>query len=263
MTALSVLILFTLIYHIFITGKDWISLDFLTNFPSRRPSEAGLKSALYGSIWLMALTALFSIPVGVATAIFLEEYASKTSRFAYWLQVNIANLAGMPSIVYGLLGLAFFVRFLGFDRSLLAGSLTLGLLIMPMIIITSRGAVASIPLSIRQAAYALGARKWQVVLFQIIPSALPGILTGIILSISRAMGETAPLIMIGAVSFVAFTPESIHDPFTVLPIQIFNWVSRPQEDFHSLAAAGIIVLLAVLLSMNLVAIIIRRKGEEK
>lgn len=258
-TILSVLILFTLIFHIFMTGKDWLSLDFLNNYPSRHPTQAGLKSALHGSIWVVVLTAAISIPVGVATATFLEEYAPKKSKIFYWFQVNIANLAGMPSIVYGLLGLAFFVRTMGLDRSILAGGITLALLIMPMIIIASQGAIASIPLSIREAAYAVGARKWQVVLFQIIPSALPGILTGIILSISRAMGETAPLIMIGAVGFIAFVPESVHDPFTVLPIQIFHWVSRPQADFHSLAAAGIIVLLAVLLSMNLLAIIIRRQ----
>ncbi len=259
-TLMVILILFVLIYHIFMMGKKWLSLDFLNNFPSRIPSKAGLKSALYGSIWVITLTALISIPIGISSATYLEEYAPKRSKLVYWLQVNIANLAGMPSIIYGLLGLAFFVRFLSLENSILSGSLTLSLLIMPMIIITSQGALSSVPNSIRQAAYAVGARKWQVVLFHIIPAALPGILTGVILSISRAIGETAPLIIVGALSFVPFTPESIHDPFSVLPVQIYNWISRPQEDFHSLAAAGIIVLLTVLLSMNIIAIIIRRQG---
>ena len=258
-TLLVTLILFVLIYHIFMMGKDWLSFDFLNNFPSRIPARAGLKSALYGSIWVVALTAVISIPIGIASATYFEEYAPKRSKLIYWLQVNIANLAGMPSIVYGLLGLAFFVRFLSFDSTILSGSLTLSLLIMPMIIITSQGALSSVPNSIREAAYAVGARQWHVVLFHILPAALPGILTGVILSISRVIGETAPLIIVGALSFVPFTPESIHDPFSVLPVQIYNWISRPQEDFHSLAAAGIIVLLTVLFLMNLIAIILRKQ----
>ena len=258
-TLFTTIVLFVLIYHIFMVGKDWLSFDFLNNFPSRRPSKAGLKSALHGSIWIIVLTAAISVPIGIASATYFEEYALKKSKIIYWLQVNIANLAGMPSIIYGLLGLALFVRYLSFENSILSGSLTLSLLILPMIIITSQGAISSVPNSIREGAYAIGARKWQVILFHVIPAALPDILTGVILSVSRAMGETAPLIIVGALSFISFTPESIYDPFSVLPVQIYNWVSRPQEDFHSLAAAGIIVLLAVLLSMNIVAILLRRQ----
>ena len=256
-TVMVVLILFVLLFNIFLDGKDWLNLNFLTSFPSRKVHLAGIKSALYGSLWIIALTSIISVVLGVSTALFLEEYSPKNSKLVYFLQVNIANLAGMPSIIYGLLGLAIFVRFLGLGQSVLSGALTLSLLVMPIIIISSQGAIRSVPQSIRDAAFALGAYKWQVVCFQVLPAALPGILTGIILSTSRGIGESAPLIMIGALSFVAFTPENMMDSFTVLPVQIFNWASRPQEDFHSLAAAGIIVLLSLLLSLNLLAILIR------
>ena len=257
-----VLVLFTLLFHIFLEGKDWLTLDFLTSFPSRRPHLAGIKSALYGSFWIITLTGLISVFVGVSTALFLEEYAPKRSKIVYLLQVNIANLSGMPSIIYGLLGLAIFVRFLALDQSILSGSLTLSLLVTPIIIIASQGAIRSVPQSIRDAAFALGAYKWQVVCLQVLPAAAPGILTSVILSTSRAIGESAPLIMIGALSFVAFTPENLMDSFTVLPVQIFNWASRPQEDFHSLAAAGIIVLLSLLLSLNFLAILIRNHSRK-
>ena len=258
---LSIVLLATLLFHIVKEGIGYLSLDFLDSFPSRKPERAGIKSALFGTFWIISLTAIFAVPFGMMTAIYLQEYAPR-NRYTYWIRVNIANLAGMPSIIYGLLGLAIFVRFFNLDRSVLAGSLTLSLLIMPIIIIASEGALRSVPNSLREAAYAVGARKWQVTLFQIVPAALPGILTGIILAISRAIGETAPLIIVGALSFVAFTPESIHDPFTVLPVQIFNWVARPQQEFHSLAAAGIIVLLVVLLSLNMIAILLRNKTQK-
>lgn len=257
-TWLSVVILGVLLAHIIQEGMEWLSWDFLQNYPSRRPTRAGVKAAIWGSVWIIAFTALFSIPVGVATALFLEEYLPK-NKMSRILQVNITNLAGMPSIIYGLLGLAIFVRFFNFDRSILAGSLTLGLLVLPIIIVASQESIRAVPRSLREAAYALGAMKWQVLFGQVLPAALPGIMTGVILALSRAIGETAPLIIVGALSYVAFIPESAMDPFTVLPIQIYNWAGRPQEAFHGLAAAGIIVLLAVLLSMNMIAVFIRNK----
>lgn len=254
----SVFVLIVLLSHLLIDGWGVIDGDFLSNFPSRRPSRAGIKAAIWGSLWVISLTTTFAVPVGIATALFLEEYmpANRWSRF---LQINIANLAGMPSIIYGLLGLAIFVRFFALERSILAGSLTLALLVLPVIVIASQGALRAVPMSLREAAYALGAQRWQVVFGQILPSALPGIMTGVILAISRAIGETAPLIIVGALSYVAFVPESVMDGFTVLPIQIYNWAGRPQEAFHHLAAGGIVVLLVILLSMNLVAVTIRNK----
>lgn len=248
-TLTGVLLLGILLFSMMRSGLDWLSWDFLTHFPSRFPAKAGIKSALAGTAWMMSLTALIAVPVGVAAAIYLEEYAHK-GRIARLIEVNIANLAGVPSIVYGLLGLAIFVRWMSLGRSVMAGSLTMSLLILPMIIIASREAIRAVPISLRTAAYAVGATRWQTVRFHVLPSALPGILTGVILALSRAIGETAPLIMIGALTYVAFTPEGPMDEFTVLPIQIFNWASRPQADFHALAASGIIVLLAVLLVFN-------------
>ncbi len=250
--------LVVLVVHILMSGLSWISLDFFTNFTSRFAERAGIKAAIFGSLWVLFLTASFAIPLGVSAAIFLEEYAPK-KLWVQWVQINIGNLAGMPSIVYGLVGLAVFVRYFNFERSLLAGSLTLTLLILPIIIISSQEAIKAVPLSLREAAYALGANKWQVVFLQVLPAALPGILTGVILSISRAIGETAPLIVIGALSFVAFTPTNIWDEFTVLPIQIYNWASKPQAEFHELAAAAIIILLVLLFAMNFLAIYLRQK----
>lgn len=257
-TVAVVAVLVVLLSHIFREGWSVLSFDFFSNFPSRRPSRAGIKAALWGSLWVMVLTAMISIPVGVATAICLEEYMPK-NRWAYFLQVNISNLSGMPSIIYGLLGLAIFVRFLSLERSILSGALTLSLLILPVIVVTAQGAIRAVPMSLREAAYSLGAHRWQVLLFQVLPMALPGIMTGVILALSRAIGETAPLIVVGALSYVAFVPESIRDPFTVLPIQIYNWAERPQEEFHALAAGGIIALLTLLLSMNFLAVLIRNK----
>jgi len=258
----SILILAVLIYHVSITGFSKLSFSFFENFPSRFPAKAGIKSALYGSIWMLSLVSIISIPFGVATALYLEEYGSK-SKINRLIEINISNLAGVPSIVYGILGLAIFVRFFNLDRSVLAGSFTMSLLILPVIIIAAREAIRAVPNSIRLGAYALGATKLQTIVHHVLPIATPGILTGIILAMSRAIGETAPLIMIGALTYVAFVPETIMDPFTTLPIQIFNWASRPQAEFHEVAAAGIIVLLTVLILMNGFAILLRNYANKK
>lgn len=257
---MCVILLAVLLFHVTREGIRWVDLQFLTEFPSRFPERAGIKSALYGTVWLITLTASISIPVGVASAIYLEEYARK-DRLSRFIEINIANLAGVPSIVYGILGLALFVRWLGLGRSVLAGSMTLSLLILPVIIISTREAIRAVPASIRLAAYALGATRWQTIRAHVLPAALPGILTGVILALSRTIGETAPLVMIGALTYVAFVPEGPMDAFTALPIQIFNWASRPKEEFHELAAAGIVVLLVVLLLMNTAAVLIRYKAE--
>tara|TARA_Y100001970_G_scaffold291239_1_gene427648 strand:+ start:2405 stop:3268 length:864 start_codon:yes stop_codon:yes gene_type:complete len=261
-TWMSLLILLTLLIHVSLEGISRVSIDFLDSYPSRFAYKAGLKSALLGSIWLMGLVFLISVPIGVSSAIYLEEYESK-GWLSRLIEVNISNLAGVPSVVYGILGLAIFVRFFGLDRSLLAGSLTMSLLILPVIIISSREALRAIPQSIRFGSLALGATTWQTIWHHVLPPAIPGILTGVILAMSRAIGETAPLIMIGALTYVAFLPETPMDPFTTLPIQIFNWASRPQEAFQEVAAAGIIVLLVVLLIMNTAAVIIRHNTQKK
>lgn len=261
-TLVGVLALAVLLFDVARDGLPWLDVQFVTSFASRLPERAGIKAALYGTIWILALTALFSFPLAVGAAIYLEEYAPRT-----WvtrvIQTNIANLAGVPSIVYGILGLALFVRAFGFERSILSGALTLSILILPIIILASQEAIRAVPDSIRLAAYALGATRWQVVRLQVLPMALPGVLTGTILALSRAVGETAPLIMVGAVGFLAFTPTGVMDRFTVLPLQIFAWVSRPQAEFQALAAAAILVLLAVLLSMNAVAILLRNRYESR
>ncbi len=260
-TGSAVLILGILLYQIISDGYRWVDWQFMTSYPSRFPEKAGILSALVGTLWLVSLTALLAIPTGVLAAIYLEEYAPK-NRWTQLIEVNIANLAGVPSIVFGILGLALFVRFMGLNRSVIAGAMTMSLLILPVIIIAAKEAIRAIPNSLRQAAFALGATRWQVVRAHVLPAALPGILTGIILALSRAIGETAPLIMIGALTYVAFLPESPMDEFTALPIQIFNWTARPQETFHELAAGGIIVLLGVLLLMNALAVYIRYRGSK-
>ncbi|HET9950140.1 MAG TPA: phosphate ABC transporter permease PstA [Longimicrobiales bacterium] len=261
-TAVGVVGLGVLLADVLLDGLPVLDLDFLTRFASRFPERAGVKAALAGSVWILVATALISFPLSVAAAIYLEEYAERT-----WLtqaiQTNIANLAGVPSIVYGILGLALFVRALGFGRSILSGALTLSLLVMPVIIMAAQEAIRAVPSTIREAAYGLGATKWQVVRHQVLPMAFPGILTGTILALSRAVGETAPLIMVGAVGFLAFTPASPFDPFTVLPLQIFSWISRPQAEFQQLAAAAIVVLLALLLGMNAVAIVLRNRATDR
>ncbi len=261
-TSVGIAALAVLLVDVTREGIDRVTWDFINSFPSRKPEEAGIKAALFGTIWMMAFTAAFAIPIGVGAAVYLEEYAPRN-----WLtrviQTNIANLAGVPSIVYGILGLSLFVRAMELERSVLAGSLTMALLVLPIIIIASQEALRAVPSSIREGAYALGASRWQVTSRQVLPVAFPGMLTGIILALSRAIGETAPLIMIGALLFVPFTPSGPMDRFTALPIQIFNWTSRPQEAFRENAAAGIIVLLAVLLSMNAFAIVLRNRFQAR
>ena len=239
-------------------GHGYVDWQFITSFPSRFVEKAGIKAGLFGSLWIIGFTALISVPLGVSSAIYLEEYAPK-NRLTRFIELNIANLAGVPSIVYGMLGLTIFVRWLQLDRSILSGAMTLSLLILPVIIIAARESIRAVPMSLRHASLALGATRWQTVRHHVLPSALPGILTGVILAISRAMGETAPLILVGALTYVAFTPEGPMDEFTVLPIQIFNWSSRPQPEFHELAAGAIIVLLVVLLGLNAVATLIRHR----
>jgi phosphate transport system permease protein len=251
-----------LIWDVWQDGASRLSWQFLTSFPSRRPEEAGIWHALAGSVWVITLTALIAAPVGVAAAIYLEEYGGR-SLFARIIEINITNLAAVPSIIYGLLGLGLFVRLMAMGRSVLAGASTLALLVLPVIILSTREALRAVPPSIREGSYALGATKWQTIWYQVLPVALPGILTGMILALSRAIGETAPLISIGALTFVAFAPDSVWSPFTVLPIQIFNWVSRPQLDFRTNAAAGILVLLVLLLAMNAVAIWLRDRYQKK
>ena len=258
-TGFAVLILGILIYQVTVMGLPWLDMQFMDSFPSRFPERAGIKSAFFGTLWLVSLTALFAIPTGVLAAIYLEEYA-KPGKVTRFIELNIANLAGVPSIVYGILGLALFVRFFHLERSVVAGALTMSLLILPVIIIASKESIKAVPQSLRQAAYAVGATPWQVIRHHVLPSALPGVLTGVILALSRAIGETAPLIMIGALTYIAFIPEGPMDEFTALPIQIFNWTARPQLEFHELASAGIIVLLGVLLIMNSVAVYIRIRG---
>lgn len=261
-TLVGVAALAVLLVDVLIDGLPRLDWAFVTSFASRFPERAGVKAALAGTVWILFLTAAFAFPLSVAAAVYLEEYAGR-GWFTRVIQTNISNLAGVPSIVYGILGLALFVRALGFERSVLSGALTLALLVMPIIIIASQEAIRAVPNTIREAAYGLGATRWQAVRHQVLPMAMPGILTGTILALSRAVGETAPLILVGAVGFLAFTPQGLFDGFTVLPLQIYNWVSRPQEEFRGLAAAGIIVLLAVLLTMNAVAIVLRNRYQAR
>jgi len=261
-TFVGVVALAVLLVDVARDSVGWLDRDFLTSFQSRNPEDAGIRAGIWGSLWVIGITAAVSFPLGVGAALYLEEYAPK-NWITRTIQTNIANLAGVPSIVYGLLGLALFVRALAFDRSVLSGALTLTLLILPVIIISAQEAIRAVPDSIRQAAYGLGATKWQTVRSQVLPMALPGILTGTILALSRAVGETAPLIVVGAASAIFFTPTGPMDRFTVLPLQIFEWVSRPQPEFRGLAAAGIVVLLTILLSMNAVAIVLRNHYQKR
>lgn len=252
--ALLVLLLGVLVYR----GWDWLSLDLFTNQYSRHPEGSGFQAAIFGSIWLVAGAGIISFVIGVGAAIFLEEYAPK-GKVTDFLQTNISNLSGVPSVVYGLLGLALFVEMLNIGRVLLAGALTMGLLILPIVIIASQEAVRNVPLGLRQAAYALGATKWQVIQSHVLPAAMPGILTGTILAVSRAIGETAPLIVVGASAIILSNPSGPLSQYTAMPVQIFQWTARPQEDFKDLAAAAIIVLMVVLLAMNGLAICLRQR----
>lgn len=252
--ALLVLLLGVLVYR----GWDWLSLDLILNQYSRKPEGSGFLAAILGSLWLVTGAGVFSFIVGVGTAVFLEEYAPR-GKVTSLLQTNISNLSGVPSVVYGLLGLALFVNFMGLGRVLLAGSLTMGLLILPIVIIASQEAIRNVPLGLRQAAYGVGATRWQVVRHHVLPAAMPGILTGTILAVSRAIGETAPLIVVGASAIIFTNPSSFLDNYTAMPVQIYQWTARPQEEFKDLAAAAIIVLMVVLLSLNGLAIWLRQR----
>ena len=262
--AISVALAMLAVLLVYLVMQGWsrVNWAFLTGFPSRDPDQAGIKAALLGSIFLVAITGVVSFILGVATAIYLEEYAAR-NRFARLFKLNIANLAGVPSIVYGLLGLEIFVRSMHLGKSVLAGGLTLSLLVLPIIIVAAEEAIRAVPLSIREGGLSLGATRWQVVWRLVLPQAFPSILTGVILAVSRAIGETAPLIVIGALTFVPFTPDGPFSRFGALPIQIFNWTARPQAGFHEAAAAGIIVLLVVLLVMNAAAVVLRNKFQNR
>jgi phosphate transport system permease protein len=253
-----VLLLATVAY----AGCSRIDWQFLTSFPSRHAEKAGIVAALVGTLYLMMIVLAVAVPVGVGAAIYLEMYSAK-NRFARFVELCIANLAGVPSVIYGLLGLQLFVRVLAFDRSLLAGGLTLALLVLPVIIIASREALRAVPRGYVDGAVALGATKWQAVRTQVLPAALPGITTGCILALSRAIGETAPLVTLGALTYVGFYPESLFSPFSAMPIQIFNWLSKPQQNFHINAAGAIVVLMAMVLSLNAVAFVIRAKSQAR
>lgn len=260
--ATALIILVALIGDVVVDGAERLTWDFFTNFPSRKAENAGILAAWTGSLWLLLLTVVFALPLGVGAAVYLEEYGRK-GRFTKLVELCIANLAGVPSVIYGILGLQVFVRTLGFDRSLLSGALTLALLVLPIIIMASREALRTVPKGYREGALALGATKWQTTWTQVLPVALPGIATGCILAFSRAIGETAPLITLGALTYVAQVPTSIFSPFTALPIQSFNWLSRPQTEFHVNAAAAITVLLTFMIALNLIAIIIRTKFQKR
>jgi phosphate transport system permease protein len=260
----SLLLLAVLFYDVASDGLGHLDWSFLTSFPSAFPKKAGLESAFMGTLWLMGVCAAVIVPVGVGTAIYLEEYADPTRWWNRFIEVNIQNLAAVPSIVYGILGLAFLVRGpLDLGRVVLSGGLTLALLVLPVVIIAGREAIRAVPSSIREASLALGATQLQTVRKQVLPAAVPGIATGVILALSRAIGETAPLILVGAATFVAFDPSGLNSAYTALPLQIFDWISRPQKEFQELAAAGIVVLLLLLLSMNGVAIWLRNRYEQR
>lgn len=261
-TLLGVIILAIFLGDIIIEGTTRINWDFLTSLPSRRAERAGILPAWTGTAWILGLTAMIAIPLGVCAGVYLQEYGSG-NRLAHFIELNIANLAGVPSIIYGLLGLQVFVRLFAFGGSLLAGAFTLALLILPVIIVATREALRAVPGSLREASYGMGATKWQTTWYQVLPAASGGILTGIILALSRAIGETAPLIVIGALAYVPFVANNPMDEFTVLPIQIFNWVSRPQAAFLVNAAAAIMVLLAITFLMNGIAIYLRNRWQKK
>jgi phosphate transport system permease protein len=266
--SVGILTLVALFTQMAMDGLPRLSSEFFTSFPSRRAGQAGILSAWVGSLLVMLVTAVFAIPVGIASAIYLEEYARK-NWFTDIIEINITNLAGVPSIVYGLLALGLFVYTFGFGQSILSAGLTLALLILPIVIVATREALRAIPQTVREGAYACGATKWQVCSDHLIPYGMPGILTGVIIGLSRAIGETAPIITIGALTFIAFLPplpfmgdtagpfEWLFSPFTVMPIQIFNWTSRPDPAFHANAAAASLVLVLLTLSMNALAIWLR------
>jgi phosphate transport system permease protein len=263
-TFIAIAVLAWLVYTILRDGLAGLDWQFISSFPSRKPEKAGVLAALAGTLWLMVLVAIISFPIGVGAGMFLEEF-STDNWFTRLIEINISNLAGVPSIIYGLLGLAAFVRIMSpitGGRSVLSGALTLVLLILPIIIVTTREALRTVPDSLRMAGFALGATRWQVIWSHVLPMAFPGILTGVILALSRAIGETAPLIVIGAATFIPFVPKGLQSSFTAMPIQIYNWVSRPQDEFHYIAASGIIVLMIVLLCMNALAVYLRNRFQK-
>lgn len=261
-TLLCLLFLIVLFYRILSQGLPHLDWHFLNALPSRKPENSGIYTALNGTLWMMAVVVPVTMILGIGTAIYLEEYA-KNNKFTTFIRVNISNLAGVPSVVYGLLGLTIFVRALGLGTSVLAAGLTMSLLILPVVIVAAQEAIRAVPNSLREASYGMGATKWQTILHVVLPAAIPGILTGTILALSRAIGETAPLVVLGIPLYLAFLPSSFLDEFTALPMQIYNWTSRPQAEFQDLAAAGIIVLLAILILMNSVAILIRNKFQKR
>lgn len=262
--AIGLAVLVALLVKVAVDGTGQLSWRFLTSFPSAFPERAGIEAAITGTLWIMAVCALFIVPVGVATAIYLEEYSDRGRRYNRVIELNIQNLAAVPSIVYGILGLAFLVRGpIGVGRVVLAGGLTLGLLVLPVVVIAGREALRTVPSSIREASLALGATQWQTIWRQVLPASVPGIATGVILALSRAIGETAPLVMVGAATYVAFNPTGVMSSFTALPLQIYNWLSRPEDEFKLLAAGAIIVLLVMLLAMNSVAIWLRHRFERR
>jgi phosphate transport system permease protein len=259
---LAIILLGMLLYSVLAPGIPWLSWHLITDMPSRLPERAGMNSAIWGSVWIVLGSGVMSFVLGLGTAIYLEEYAEK-NRWNSFIQTNISNLAGVPSIVYGLLGLVVFVDWMRMGRSLMAGALTMGLLILPVVVISSREAIRAVPPSLREASYGVGATKWQTVRSHVLPTAFPGILTGIILAMSRAIGETAPLLVVGGASQVLFRPDSPFATFMVMPLQIYNWTGRPQEEFEHLAAAAIIVLMVILLIMNSIAIGLRQHFSRK
>lgn len=261
-TCLGIAMLVIFLFNILSAGLARINWSFISSLPSRKAELAGIKTALMGTVWILCLTAIIAIPLGVAAGIYLEEYG-KRSKLAGLLEINITNLAGVPSIIYGILGLEVFVRTAGLGTSLISGALTLALLILPVIIVATREAIKAVPRTIREASYAMGATKWQTISLQILPASSGGILTGVILALSRAVGETAPLIIVGALTYVPFVPTSPTDQYSVLPMQIFNWISRPEKEFSTNAAAAIIVLLLITFLMNGIAIFLRNKWQRK
>jgi phosphate transport system permease protein len=261
-TLIGLVLLVVFIGGILIDGLGRIDWAFITDLPSRKAEKSGIWTPLMGSIWILVLTTIISFPISVAAGVYLEEYAKK-NRLSALLEINISNLAGVPSIIYGLLGLEVFVRIMNLGASVLAGALTLSLLILPIIIVATREAIKAVPSSIRDASYALGASKWQTIWNQVLPASSGGILTGVILALSRAVGETAPLIVVGALAYVPFAPQGPLDQFSVLPIQIFNWISRPQQGFIDNAAAAIIILLLITFIMNGIAVYFRNKWQKK
>ena len=264
LTSVGLIVLAALLIDTGIDGIPQISADFLLSFPSAFPEKAGIESALVGTLWLMGVVAAVIVPLGVATALYLEEFADSSKWWNRLIEVNIQNLAAVPSIVYGILGLAFIVRGpLDLGRTVLAGGLTLSLVVLPVVIVTAREAIKAVPPSIKEGALALGCTQWQAIWKQVLPASIPGIATGVILSLSRAIGETAPLILVGAATFVAFNPTGLDSAYTALPLQIFSWISQPKEEFKALAAAAIVVLLAVLIMLNAVAIWLRNRYQKR